>query len=265
MAHRDLNPLAGKHQPGCLTGHESHYIVGNTCSYRWHAARRAQADSRIDYMNADALATNEWYENVENLAKLDELVAQGKAAIVTANDGKITFTREAFTTGWWPWDNHVHHIIPHGSLQGTLEEIAAKAEPRADQAFIVMKDGLYDEPYNINDGPNVLVLPIRNADAEAMGLPRHLLGSGSGSCSHPDYSKAVQQELGKRVTPHYQGLIAAIRSRKHREDEEVPAVRPVLETLSEETYEEILSKTVTYRESGGDDVCLDDIAPLLYR
>ena len=74
MAHRDLNPLAGKHQPGCLTGHESHYIVGNTCSYRWHAARRAQADSWIDYMNADALATNEWYENVENLAKLDELV-----------------------------------------------------------------------------------------------------------------------------------------------------------------------------------------------
>ena len=265
MDHAELEPKAALHRPGCLSSHESCYIEGNPCSYRWHAARRARADSRIQYINAHAITKQRWCETEHRVEKLERWVTRGKATNLVVRGGKLRFTLASFTTGWWPWDNHVHHIIPHGSLQGTLEEIAAKAEPRADQAFIVMKDGLYDEPYNINDGPNVLVLPIRNADAEAMGLPRHLLGSGSGSCSHPDYSKAVQQELGKRVTPHYQGLIAAIRSRKHREDEEVPAVRPVLETLSEETYEEILSKTVTYRESGGDDVCLDDIAPLLYR
>ncbi len=42
-------------------------------------------------------------------------------------------------------------------------------------------------------------------------------------------------------------------------------LRPVLERLSAETYEEFLSKTTTRREAGATNVCLDSIAFILYR
>jgi len=147
-----------------VAGHASHYIEGNSCSYRWHAARRARADTRIQYVNANAVADQRWYES---------------------------------------------------KLQRVLDE-----------------------------------------DADAMGLPRHL--------GHDQYNEAVRREMVKRVKPRYEALITAIKAKKHARREKAPEMRAVLEALSIETYERILSKTAARRERGLD-ATLNDIAPVLYR
>ncbi|MCA9708067.1 MAG: hypothetical protein KDK70_19605, partial [Myxococcales bacterium] len=178
MDHAELEPKAALHRPGCLSAHESCYIEGNPCSYRWHAARRARADARIQYINAHAITKQRWCETEHRVEKLERWVTRGKATNLVVRGGKLRFTLASFTTGWWPWDNHVHHIIPCSSLIAVLEGTAQQAEPREQRAFDVMVHGLLGEPYNLNDEPNVMVLPILDADAVAMGLPRHLLGTG---------------------------------------------------------------------------------------
>lgn len=265
MKHDVLEPSHRLHRPGCLSGHESRYIEGNCCSYRWHAARRARADQRIRYIDTDAVARTWKKRTKERLAGLREWSRHGKIHDLSVGSHRLSFKHESFTTGWWPWKNHVHHIIPRSSLIQLLEEIAQKAEPHHQRAFNVMVNNLLGEPYNLNDEPNVMVLPIRDADAVAMGLPRHLLGTGNQTADHPDYSRAVKRELGKRVRPRYRALIAAIKTKKHPRRARTPVLRPVLEALSNETYEEVLSKTVVRRGSGATDVCLDSIAFLLYR
>jgi len=255
--HQDLEPKSKRHRPGCLVGHESHYIEGNSCSYRWHAARRARADTRIQYVNPNAVADQRWYESELKRETVARWVRHGKAKDFATKGGRLTFTHDSFTTGWWPWKNEIHHIIPCGSLNAMLEDLSQKADPRHRRALTVMIHGLLGEPYNINDEPNVLALPILDADADAMGLPRHL--------AHGKYNEAVRREMVKRVEPQYRSLISAIKAKEHPRREKAPAVRPVLEALSIETYEAILSKTSARREAGRRDVTLDDIAPVLYR
>ncbi|MCA9706820.1 MAG: AHH domain-containing protein [Myxococcales bacterium] len=265
MKHRDLGPLGAKHRPGCLSAHEYSYIEGNPCSHRWHAARRARADTRIQYINANAVAKQHWYRTKAQTKKLEGWVKQGKAANVVARGGKLRFTLASFTTEWWPWMNQAHHIIPSSTFNHVLEQIASKAEPRHAQAEDVIRHGLLEEPYNINDEPNVMMLPVLDADAVAMGLPRHMLGTGRGTADHPDYREAVRRELIKRVEPRYRALIQAIKRKKHPRRPKAPVLRAVLEALSIETYEEILGKTAARREAGATDLCLDSIAFLLYR
>lgn len=265
MKHDVLKPGYRLHRPGCLSGHESRYIEGDTCSYRWYAARRARADQRIHYIGTDEIARTWKKRTAKRKTQLEEWVRHGKIMDLSIGKRRLSFKHESFTTGWWPWDNHVHHIIPRSSLIQLLKEIADNAEPRHQRAFNVMVNGLLSEPYNLNDEPNVMVLPIRDVDAIAMGLPRHLLGTGRRTADHPDYSNAVKRELGKRVRPRYRALIAAIKAKGHPQRGKAPVLRPVLETLSVETYEEILGKTAARRDAGATNVCLDAIAFILYR
>jgi len=256
VEHQDLEPKSKRHRPGCLVGHESHYIEGNPCSYRWHAAKRARADTRIQYVNANAVADQRWYATELKRETVQRWVGAGKAKGLEIQGGRLTFTHDSFTTGWWPWKNQVHHIIPCGSLNAMLDDLSQKADPRHARTLTVMIHGLLGEPYNINDEPNVMALPVLDEDADAMGLPRHL--------GHDQYNEAVRREMIKRVKPRYDALIAAIKAKKHARREKAPEVRAVLEALSVETYERILSKTAARREQGLD-VTLNDIAPVLYR
>lgn len=265
MNHELLKPSYTKHRPGCLSGHERRHIAGNTCSSRWYAARRARADDRIQYTGHNAVATQQWKRTKERKEKLQEWLRWKKIHDLSVGPRQLSFKHDAFTTGWWPFTNQVHHIIPHSSLLRLLQEIARKANDREPQAFEVMIDGLLDEPYNLNDEPNVMVLPLLDADAVAMGLPRHLLGIGGTIARHSNYSDAVKRELDKRVGPRYRALITAIKTKKHPRPAKAPVLRPVLEALSAETYEEILSKTAVLRDAGTTEICLDSIAVLLYR
>ena len=124
---QDLEPESKRHRPGCLVGHESHYIEGNSCSYRWHAAKRARADTRIQYVNPNAVADQRWYESELKRETVQRWVRHGKAKDFAAKGGRLEFTHDSFTTGWWPWKNEEHHIIPCGSLNAMLEDLIITA------------------------------------------------------------------------------------------------------------------------------------------
>src|SRR5690606_15019673 len=150
----DLGPKHSKHDPGCISSHESRYR-NTPCSSRWHAARRARADTRIQYPGANEPKAAAWPRTQDNLTKLYRWIREGKVSTVIPRKGKLGFMVEPFTTGWAPWNNHVHHIIPCSVLMGVLEEIASKADPNQHRMLDVMTHGLLGEPYNINDEPNV--------------------------------------------------------------------------------------------------------------
>lgn len=262
MAHRDLGVKSSKHIPGCVTVHVTIYHEGHPCSYRWHAAKRARAETRIRY--PAQTADRSWNDNQRNLAKLAAWVKAGKASAVVPTDGKVGFMVAPFATHWWPWKNHAHHIIPRSVLLDVLEKIANKADPHEHRMFDVMIHGLLDEAYNINAEPNVMILPTLDRDAVAMGLPRHLEGTGGGTADHPRYSRVVRMKVASKLDPKYTALATAMKTRKHQGKDEAPAVRRVLEAIAVTTYEAILSQTAAHRGEGARNVTLDSIARALY-
>ena len=264
MAHADLGVKSSKHKPGCVTAHVTTYVEGNTCSHRWQAAKRARADTRIEYPSANDPTSRAWKATKNNLAKLETWTKTGKASGVARKRGKAEFTLAPFATWWWPWKNNAHHIIPRSVLAGVLEKIASKAEPHEHRTFDVMIHGLLGEEYNLNGEPNVMMLPVRNDDAIAMGLPRHLQGSGTGTVDHPKYNRAVHKQVWTELKPKYKAMVTAIKARKHQGRDEAPAVRPVLEAISQVTYDAIIAQAAAHREAGATDVTLDSIARTLF-
>src|SRR5690606_19687031 len=138
-------------------------------------------------------------------------------------------------------------------------------DPHEHRTLDVIIHCLLGEPYNINDEPNVMVLPVLDRDAIEMGLPRHLEGTGRGARNHPDYSREVYKQVYCKLEPKYVALCTAIKTQKHRRKGEAPVVRPVLEAISRTTYEAILSQTATHRSAGTTNVTLDSIATTLFR
>ncbi|MEM9456551.1 MAG: hypothetical protein AAGF11_20405 [Myxococcota bacterium] len=247
-----------------MTSHVTTYVVGDPCSHRWHAANRARADRRIAYRDVNRQAQWRWGTTESSITKLASFRRTGKATLIGRQDDAIHLRVEPFATKYQPWHNHAHHIIPRSVLAGALEQIANNASPHEGRAFDVMVHGLLDEPYNLNHEPNVMMLPVEDDDAVAMGLPRHLEGSGPGAVDHPVYNIEVKKMTIKRLAPAYEALMVAIKTAKHQREDEVPAVRHVLDGVSSLTYDEILSKTALYRMVGGTKVSLDKIAPILF-
>ncbi|MCX4242251.1 hypothetical protein [Paraliomyxa miuraensis] len=266
MAHEDLGVKSEKHVPGCVTRHIATYIEGNTCSHRWQAAKKARAETRINYVRPNEMAQLRWNATQDNLAKIARYKSEGKTGGVKRTyGGKQSFTLKPFSTMWWPWPNNAHHIIPRSTLAGTLEQIAKAAEPNENRMFEVMVQGLLGEEYNLNDEPNMIMLPLQDPDAVAMALPRHLDGSGAGAMNHPDYSLAVEGEVKTKLEPKYQSLASAIKANKHQGDDKAPACRKTLEGISNRTYDAIISKAAAAHAAGQADVTLDSIGPSLYQ
>lgn len=265
MAHEDLGVKSGNHKPGCVTRHVSTYIEGNTCSHRWHAAKKARAETRIDYDRPNELAQMRWNATQENLDKIARYKSQGKTGGVKRKyGGKQSFTLKSFSTFWWPWPNNAHHIIPRSTLANTLEEISKAAAPNENRMFDVMVQGLLIEKYNLNDEPNMIALPLNNDDAVAMELPRHLDGSGAGTRDHPDYSLAVAGQTKGLLEPEYQSLATAVKTAKHKDEDSAPAVGDILEGVSDDTYEAIIAAAAAAHQAGAADVTLDSISSSLY-
>ncbi len=263
MAHENLGVKSGKHKPGCVTRHISTYVEGDTCSHRWQAAKRARGDSR--YIDANAIAQMRWNATAKNMATIAGYAKTGKTTGVKRKyGGKQSFTLKSFSTYWWPWENNAHHLIPRSTLAGVLEEIARAAAPNENIMFDVMVQGLLGEPYNLNDEPNMMMLPMRNDDAILMALPRHLSGSGTGCFDHPDYSLAVRGQVKGKLNPKYQNLATAIKTNKHQKKESAPACRKALEGISNATYNAILSKAAADHAAGVADVTLDSLGPNLF-
>lgn len=261
--HKDLGVKHAKHRPGCVTRHVSTYDASDSCSHRYHAAKRARAERRIDYTNAQAQAKCAWKDTDKNRKTLATFLKQGKiTGPPSARGGKLHIAVEPFSTVWWPWLNNAHHIIPRSVLADALEEIARSAEDHWERAFDVMIQGLLEEQYNLNDVPNMIMLPVDEADGAAMGLPAHL---SARKRDHPAYSKQVRKVVHAVLQMHYEDLVAAIKAAKHAEEDRPPAVKAVLEEISNITYEQILLKAAASRAAGQADVTLDSLTDGLYK
>lgn len=265
MAHEELGIRSKNHIPGCVTRHINTYIKGNNCSHRWHAAKRARAETQIPYTDANKKTYRRWRAIAANLAKIAAWASQGKATNVRDVAGGFkTFHVEPFSVVWWPWSNNAHHIVPRSTLANVLEAAAAPATPNDAHMFKVIVNELLAEKYNLNDEPNMIMLPNEEEDAARMGLPRHLKGTGEGARDHPDYSDEVFTHTKGRVVPMYSNLAAAIKAEKHQKEEKAPAVKDVLNGISDATYKQIVALAKAARARGETEVTLDSISSALF-
>src|SRR5678810_994255 len=89
-------------------------------------------------------------------------------------------------------------MIPRSVLQDELQE-AGKDDPRIAP---MIAQGLLKAEYNLNDKINMIILPMDRAVAEALRLPRHLLGHQARAgeskfgkrevADHPDFSRRAR-------------------------------------------------------------------------
>lgn len=262
-SHKDLGVKFAAHKPGCVTRHIGTYIEGNTCSHRWQAAKRARAETRIDYVKPRSRLKLRARATAANLAWLATYRAMGKLFGATKRaKGMIEASLKSFATVWWPWPNNAHHIIPRSVLANTLAEISKSAGDREPRMFHVMIESLLKEKYNLNDMHNMIMLPIDEQDGADMNLPAHLEG---GKFDHPAYSKKVKSTTKATLRSKYTELAKAIKNRKHNAKDKVPAVRALLEDISNTTYDAIITKAAAARNRGAADVTLDSLARQLYK
>jgi len=263
--HENLGVDKKKHKPGCVTRHIGTYTEGNTCSHRWQAAKRARAEKRINYTDANRVSENRWVATEKGIAKAKSYLSLGKIkSLGPAQDGHLRMNFEPFATFWWPWKNNAHHIIPRSTLANVLDLASQQAAPEEATMLDRAVDGLLDEKYNLNDEVNMIVLPIEESQAEAMSLPRHLEGSGAGTRDHPDYSKMVLDYLKATVLGKYASLAEQIKNKKHGDGGSSVAVAESLNDVSDITYSAIINTAAAERSMGVDNVTLDSIAPSLY-
>lgn len=262
--HEELGVKHAKHVPGCVTRHVGTYIKGNTCSHRWQAAKRARAETRIQYTNPNGKGDIEWSDSAKNLATLAKYKLQGKIArAAKAVAGKLVAKLEPFATVWWPWKNNAHHIVPRSTLATTLEELASSAgDAKSGKVFDIMVQALLTEKYNLNGQPNMIMLPVLESDGVAMKLPAHLSGKKR---DHPAYSRKVKGVVKWKLRPVYKALIDAVKAEKHSEKDKAPAARSILEEIANTTYDAIINRAAAARDANEADVTLDSIAATLYK
>lgn len=254
-----------KHKPGCVTRHVGTYVEDNPCSHRWNAAKRARAEKRINYTDANTVSDNRWIATEKATKKAKRYLGLGKIkSLGPAQDGRLTINIEPFATFWWPWLNNAHHIIPRSTLAKVLDVAAKQAAPNEAEMMDLAVEGLLDEKYNLNAEVNMIALPIREKQAAAMNLPRHLQGWGAGARDHPVYSQEVHDFLEPTVTSKYKALAAQMKDEKHDDGGSSAAVAEFLNDVSDFTYTEIITNAAAQRAQGLADVTLDSITPLLY-
>lgn len=248
MAHEDLGLDQAAHDPGCVTRHISGYVENNVCSHRWQAAKRALKEWGTNYPDEKPTSLAE--------STLKTYMSQGKICKSSGN-------YKPFATQNHPWRNEAHHIIPRSTLARSIEDISKAAEPNADAMFEAAIVFLLEEKYNLNDEKNMIMLPLEHKVAVTLGLPEHLKG---GAWDHPQYSAMVKSRLKLKLDPVYKSLADATRKRKHPKKFTKPAVRKILETISDNVYRWIIAKTKAVRQGQPTSAaCLDSITPLTYK
>ena len=106
--------------------------------------------------------------------------------------------------------------------------------------------GLLREPYNNNDKPNMIILPMEEADSDALRLPKHL--EEEGKKDHPDYWRGVVTS-STSVRAGVLVLAADVAAQKHPSETDMPAMKGSLVALSDSVYEAIITMAVAARPS----------------
>ena len=230
------------HGTGCIMRCTSGYESGKAHSHRWNAAQRARGEGRIPYNRYELYQRTQIYRSKE---RLEEIGATDIAQDVGKRyGGKV----EPFTTMDSPFCHNAHHIIPVGTLMKCILAAAGGAKPNAVRMENLIVSGMLGEPYNVNDQPNMIVLPTEPDPADILGLPIHL----EGSRDHPVYSTKIKRFVNSTFNAKYKSLASQVAAESHDETKEhtAPAIRSDLETISNTMYEAIIALAMTRSRVG---------------
>ncbi|WP_437274744.1 AHH domain-containing protein [Sorangium sp. So ce375] len=235
-----LHNTASEYKGGaCLRGHIGYYEEGNSCSYRWQGLAKAEESPARELYNSHDpechLGGTGWGGAAVSA------IEQGKAGIIVSRHKpynsrtktgkeipKQVVVAKNFTTGYAPYANQVHHVLPTAVLRNS---ILAVAEP-APQLVDLIAKGLLQEKYNINHMDNMLILPSRDRDARKTGLPTH--------CGdHPEYSGKVRDHVMNAMRP-YQDIAEQVRDGEPHDEPQPADLKENLEDISGELYGNII-------------------------
>lgn len=253
-----LHHKAGAYDGGkCLGRHEAYYYENNSCSYRWQAVKQATNDQAIYDAHSDPtkrMAGTAWRTPADSTAQKynagGALVSMGPAfdpSPPTGNKGKKRQKRDkvrlvlakAFRTGFAPYDNQAHHLLPDATLREGVFEVTEGATNVRDAIL----QGLLSEAYNMNHWKNMMILPCARSHGKEIGLPTHPNGH-----NHPTYSAEIKAKVKKALRPYQ----AAVDDEKQGKPHVVPDPKKVkddLEAISVGLHALILSKVATLKAS----------------
>lgn len=258
---RDARGLDKKHKQvggstdggACLSRHDAARHPGpegrlkeHSCNYRWQAFKKAESRKN----------TYRWTKARRAGLKVD---SHGKV-VLRARCKSGFITRAAPTGGEWdvttdpnfltscnlPYWHEAHHILPNAEFRGAIANVG-KGTPVAPYYVKLIRGGLLKEKYNLNYMVNMIILPMEQRIAAALGLPRHRFSSEV--FSHQAYSNSVRVRLDEIFGP-IQQQVQAHRSADYK------ACKKDLESLSDELYASIIRAG---KKMGGAE--LDSIPP----
>ncbi len=179
--------MAGGSSGGkCLNRHlaDKPYQGNNkSCSHRWQAHLQMKSDSGL----------YNWpkYQKLSRKRKAIPTTCQWgprNIKIPKKGDWDVTgdnFWRECYKPYW----HEAHHIVPNSTLRTAIYD----AVDQDADLELVLRKGLVDESYNLNEKKNMIMLPNDAEIADAIGLPRHRLTATT--FHHGAYSSKVKTEL----------------------------------------------------------------------
>jgi len=194
----------------CFVGHLFKHTPNDSCSYRWQGIKRAK-ESPAPYTTYAA-----------------EL-GKGFGLLATKDNSKIY----GFTTGWFPWINAVHHVLPVGVLK---DAITSFSKGLSDLEILIVV-GLLNEKYNINFKVNMIILPANFETSRTVGLPTHAQGD-----NHSKYSDKIKED----VTDALDAVYGSVRSQmsSSSEDHDLPDhedLKDQLRGISDDYYGKIVA------------------------
>lgn len=221
----------------CLTRHEKRQ-PDNSCSHIWQAyvkATEADGKALYDWPKYQSLV-GKTYKTGARHAK-QGIFPRGLAISDTGPQPHAWDVGGSNFQSWiTPYWHNAHHIIPNGVLAHC---IAAAADGDT-KLTLLLRAGLLGAKYNLNHKINMIILPMAEDVARALGLPRHLIGpqkGGGGEVrSHTSYSDKVKDRLG--------GVMDDYKKVLEQKGEDHPAPpnelsKEKLEKCSQDVYESI--------------------------
>lgn len=208
----------------CLVSHIGVYKSSEypSCSHRWQAYRHAEDHATMyndpayaSLFNARAKGdrppgANAWDLGVPSTVWRHDKTIGGAVQLTVPN-----FQERADVPYW----HNAHHIIPNGVFNSCLLE-AAGTDMRL---FWLFRVGLLEAKYNLNDKPNMIILPMKKVIARGLGLPRHISGidtepgQSREQRNHSKYNDKVRVKVKEVITDY----ASQIDEQKH--DAKLPA------------------------------------------
>ncbi len=224
------NQVGGYEGGSCCIGHESNYVPNNSCSYRWQGVKRATGDDKDEYGDLTPGIRARPPDVAQQMKDAGLLVGFSGGVQIHQTEGHKyqDVIGKPFLTGFSPWSNQVHHLLPNATLRQAIEATASGYLQVED----AMVRGLLKHKYNINLWKNMMILPTEDKVGCAISLPSHL-------GSHGDYSDQVFPKVMQIFRP-YKAVVRAIKNKKKHPKPKVENIVEKLDSLAMDLHTAVL-------------------------